>query len=82
MAEAQRAYDAGEWNQAADIFAELLTEPEALSGANEMHWNMAMCFARLANFDLALEHVRAGGYDVDEFRRNCEQHGVTVPSTV
>ncbi|HEX9258059.1 MAG TPA: tetratricopeptide repeat protein [Acidimicrobiales bacterium] len=68
MAAATAAYQAEEWSRAADMFTELLLEPEALSASNEMHWNIAMCMAHMDNFPLALEHVAAGGYSEQQFR--------------
>ena len=29
-----------------------------------------MCLAREGNWPLAIEHVQAGGYDVEEFRQD------------
>jgi tetratricopeptide (TPR) repeat protein len=60
-------YSNSQWQEAADLFTELLLEPEALSGANEMHWNTAMCFAHLGNLELAEQHVGAGGYSTSDF---------------
>ncbi len=69
VADANAAYAAGEWARAGEMFSSLLIEPEALEGANELHWNYAMCLAREGNWPLAIEHVQAGGYQVEDFRR-------------
>ena len=74
--EANAAYTAGEYQRAGELFSTLFIEPQALEGANELHWNYAMCLAREGNWPLAMEHVRAGGYDVDEFRKTCADGGV------
>jgi tetratricopeptide (TPR) repeat protein len=69
MERAATLYTNRQWQEAADAFTELLLEPEALEGANELHWNTAMCFAHLGNLELAEQHVSAGGYSSDEFHR-------------
>lgn len=62
-------YQAGEYQQAADLFGELFLEPEALAGSNEIHWNYAMCLAHLGQLQLAEQHVAAGGYSVSDFHQ-------------
>ena len=70
------AYREERWQEAADLFGDLFFEPEMLDGTNEMHWNYAMCMAHLDNFPLALEHVRAGGYQETDFWEICRQHNL------
>ena len=74
--DANAAYAAGEFQRAGEMFSSLLIEPEALDGANELHWNYAMCLAHEGNWPLAIEHVRAGGFDVEQFRRTCAESDV------
>jgi TolA-binding protein len=76
MDSATALYQGGQWESAADAFTELLLEPEALSGSNEMHWNVAMCFARLGNMELALQHADAGGYSQADFRQAAAEAGI------
>jgi tetratricopeptide (TPR) repeat protein len=71
--DANAAYAAGDYHRAGELFSTLFIEPEALEGSNELHWNYAMCLVHDGNWPLALEHVRAGGYDVDHFRETCRQ---------
>jgi tetratricopeptide (TPR) repeat protein len=71
--DAAAAYSAGDFARAGEMFSTLLIEPEALEGSNEVHWNYAMCLAHEGNWPLAIEHVRAGGYDVAQFREVCRE---------
>ena len=71
--QANTAYAAGEYQHAGEMYSSLFIEPQALEGANELHWNYAMCLVHEGNWPLAIEHVRAGGYDVEEFRRTCAE---------
>ena len=74
--DANAAYSAGDWERAGELFSTLLIEPQALEGSNELHWNYAMCLAHQGNWPLALEHVQAGGYNVEDFRRTCAEADV------
>jgi tetratricopeptide (TPR) repeat protein len=74
--DANTAYAAGEYQRAGEMFSSLLIEPEAVAGAAELHWNYAMCLAREGNWPLAIEHVQASGFDVEDFRRMCAEAGV------
>lgn len=75
--EASQAYSSGDFRRAGEMFSELLIEPEALGGANELHWNYAMCLAHEGNWELALEHVRAAGFQESDFRETMRQSNVT-----
>ena len=74
--QANAAYAAGDYHRAGEMFSSLLIEPELLDGSNQLHWNYAMCLAREGKWPLAIEHVQAGGYDVEEFRRTCRESDV------
>lgn len=76
VAQAEAAYEAGDWARAGELFSTLLIEPEAVAGSRELHWNYAMCLANQGNWPLALEHVQASGYSVEEFRETCRQAGL------
>jgi len=75
-ADASAAYMAHEYERAGEMFSQLFVEPQALEGINEMHWNYAMCLVHQGNWPLAIEHVQAGGYDVEDFRRTCGESDV------
>jgi tetratricopeptide (TPR) repeat protein len=70
---ADQAYSSGDYHRAGELFSQLLIEPNALAGSNEIHWNYAMCLVHEGNWPLAIEHVQAGGYDVAQFREACAQ---------
>jgi len=74
--EANSAYAAQNFERAGELFSQLFIEPQALEGLNELHWNYAMCLAHQGNWPVAIEHVQAGGYDVEEFRRTCAEWNV------
>jgi tetratricopeptide (TPR) repeat protein len=67
MDQATALYNDGQWEEAADRFADLVIEPEAVHGAEDMHWNMAMCYAHLGEMEKAAQHVGASGYSANDF---------------
>lgn len=69
--EAVRQYQARNYGRAAELYADLFVEPEAMAGIHGIHWNYAICQAHLGNFPLALEHVGASGYSEQEFHAAC-----------
>jgi hypothetical protein len=73
---AAQLYADQRYDEAAAIFGTLFLEPEALEGTAEMHWNYAMCLAHLDQWPLAIEHVRAGGYDEAQFREAARQSNI------
>lgn len=73
---AAQAYRGQQYQEAADLYAELFVEPEALDSIAEMHWNYAMCLAHLDQWPLALQHVQAGGYDEATFRDAARQANI------
>lgn len=78
--EADQAYQSGDYGRAGDLFSSLLIEPEALEVSSEIQWNYALCLAHLGNWDLAIQHVQAAGYDEETFRTTCADTGLTEPS--
>ena len=67
MDRATALYKNGEWEAAIDLFSELAIEPEGVQGAEEMHWNMAMCYAHLDDMEKATQHVGASGFAISDF---------------
>jgi hypothetical protein len=42
-----------------------------------LHWNMAMCHAKLGNWDKAEDQLHAGGHNVGAFEADMEMRGIT-----
>ena len=74
---AAEAYRSGDYQRAGELFSSLLLEPEAMEGSDEIQWNYALCLAHLGDWDLAIQHVEAAGYDEATFRDTCAQTGLT-----
>ena len=68
FARATAAYQGGQYEQAADLFAEVLLEPGLPADSmREIHWNLGMCYFRLGNEQLGHEHMAAGGYSESDY---------------
>jgi tetratricopeptide (TPR) repeat protein len=73
-------YEAQQWSQAGDAFAELMFSPGVdASSMPGLHWNLGMCLAHLGEWDTAFGHVRAGHHDEQEFIRAVTASGLTPP---
>ncbi len=74
-------YERGEWSAAADAFVELMFSPGVdVGGMPALHWNVAMCFAQLGDWDTAFSHLRAGNQNETEFRNATIERGLTPPA--
>lgn len=77
--EATEAYRSSDFPRAGELFSSLLIEPEALEASEEIQWNYALCLANMGQWELAIEHVQAAGYDEELFRESCAESGLTDP---
>lgn len=80
-AEANAAFEAGDDERCLDLNAELMIHGGTTAAMMPaLHWNMAMCLARMGRWDTAIEHVHAGKYEVGEFEATMEMRGVFRPT--
>ena len=61
-------YQSQQWDQAADLFTELMLDPGMPADSmHELHWNLGMCFFHAGNTELARQHFEAGGYGPSDY---------------
>lgn len=66
--EGDALYQAHQYEAAATKFTELLLHPDFPSdGMRQVHWNIGMCYVRLNNRDLAVDHFQAGSWSESEY---------------
>jgi tetratricopeptide (TPR) repeat protein len=71
MDEAQRLYESGDYQGAANSFTMLLLHPGLpADGARETNWNLGMCAARLGDRDGAVRYFQAGGWSETEYAQH------------
>lgn len=80
--QAQAAFHAQQWEQAADFFADLILSPgvDAHASVHELQWNLGMCYAHMGNMDLARQHFEAGGYSQHEYQPALDEIAGTTAS--
>ncbi len=69
---------AGRFQDALDAYAELLVHPDLstdLSGP--VHWDMALCYASLGDWEKADSHISSVGWSVEDFREQMAARGIS-----
>jgi tetratricopeptide (TPR) repeat protein len=68
---------------ALDEFTELMIHPALTTElAGPIHWDMALCFAHLGDWEKAEAHINTAGYDIGEFHKAMTGIGISADAGV